>query len=51
MNFEDCIFDATQRALDMDGLPDSLLPLIIFSEVAALAGPDGGPLAGAGWCE
>lgn len=49
MNFEDCIFDATQRALDMDGLPYSLLPLVILSEVSALAGSDSVPQAGAGW--
>jgi len=49
MNFEDCIFDAAQRALDMEGLPDRLLPLVILSEVAALAGSDSVPQAGAGW--
>ena len=49
MNFEDYIFDATQRALDMDGLPDSLLPLVILSEVSALAGADSVPQERAGW--
>lgn len=49
MNYDDCIFEATQRALDMDGLPDKLLPLVILSQAAALGAPDSGPLASAGW--
>ena len=49
MNFDHCIFEAAQRVLDMDGLPDELLPLVIISEVAPLHGLDSGPLAGTGW--
>lgn len=36
MNFDQCVIEAAQRALDMDGLPDDLLPLVIVSEVAHL---------------
>ncbi len=42
MIYDDCIAIATQRALDHDDLPDELLPLVIASEAAALAGADSG---------
>lgn len=42
MNYDDCITIATQRALDWGDLPDELLPLVIASEAAALAGGDSG---------
>ena len=37
MNFDYYVAEAAQRALDMDGLPDDLLPLVIVSEVARLS--------------
>lgn len=40
MNIDHCIYQATQRALDWDDLPEDLLPLVIVSEVAHLKALD-----------
>ncbi len=42
MIYDDCIGIATELALDWDDLPDELLPLVIASEAARLAGADSG---------
>lgn len=49
MNIDQCVFEAAQRALDMDGLPDDLLPLVIVSEVAHLSGLDSEAMGAAVW--
>ncbi|MBN9368922.1 MAG: hypothetical protein J0H59_18105 [Comamonadaceae bacterium] len=49
MNFDHCVFEAAQRALDMDSLPDDLLPLVIVSEVAARTGLDSEPRWATAW--
>ena len=49
MTIDQCVFEATQRALDMDGLPDALLPLVIVSEVAHLSGLDSEAMGSAVW--
>lgn len=49
MNIDQCVFEAAQRALDMDGLPDDLLPLVIVSEVAHLSGLDSEAMGSSVW--
>lgn len=38
MNFDYCVFETAQRALDMNDVPDDLLPLVIVSAVAHIGG-------------
>ena len=33
MNFDYCVIEAAQRALEMEGVPDELLPMVIISEI------------------
>lgn len=49
MNFDHCVFEAAQRALDMGDMPDDLLPLVIVSEVARLRGPESDALGRHAW--
>lgn len=49
MNFDHCVYQATQRALDWDDLPEALLPLVIISEVAHLEAIDPEAMRVAPW--
>lgn len=49
MTYLDSISTAMQRALDWDDLPEDLLPLVIFSEVAHLKGLDSEAMGGSTW--
>jgi len=49
MKFDLCIFEATQRALDMSDLPDDLLPLVIVSEAAYLSGLESDTVGATAW--
>ncbi len=49
MNFDLCVYEATQRALDWDGLPDELLPIVITSEVAHLGALDSDSMGHSVW--
>lgn len=49
MNFDHCIFEAAQRALDMNDVPDDLLPLVIVSEASYLGGLESDGLGAAPW--
>ena len=49
MNFDHSVFEAAQRVLDMDGVPDELLPLVIQSEVALRMGPESEAGAARAW--
>lgn len=44
-----CVFEAAQRALDMNDVPDDLLPLVIVSEAACGVGLESDTLGVAGW--
>lgn len=49
MNIDHCIYQAAQRALDWDDLPEDLLPLVIISEVAHLNATESDGLGRGSW--
>jgi hypothetical protein len=49
MNFHDSLTLATQRALDLDDLPQELLPLVISSEAVRLSALQADDMGAAAW--
>lgn len=49
MNFDYCVIEATQRALEMEGVPDELLPMVIINEVAHASALESEAMGSAVW--
>lgn len=49
MTFLDSISTAVQRALDLDDIPEDLLPLMIVSEASHLCAADSDAMGRAAW--
>jgi hypothetical protein len=49
MTYLDSIAVATQRALDLNDLPEDLLPLVIVSEAAQLSADEAESMGYAAW--